>query len=209
LKGRCETTIQRNARQLSAEDLREAGIKSLQNASELVEEAQLLFEHGRWSRAVFLCCISGEELGKCFMSLSAVVNRKAGRFDENRYIRRFRTHQEKTGLLHFFEDIFVSSSDVPAQVLDIDAQTLLTEKVKLAALYCDFYGVQPCAPSELITEQLASGALKLAKNRVKHFTEQIRPMFDRALQIDPAEIMPFLREFLRSMRVDVESDADS
>ena len=44
----CETTMQRNAHKLSAESLRDAGIKSLQNASELVEEARLLVEHGYW-----------------------------------------------------------------------------------------------------------------------------------------------------------------
>ena len=45
MKDRCETTMQRNAHELSAKNLRDAGIRSLQNASELVEEARLLFEH--------------------------------------------------------------------------------------------------------------------------------------------------------------------
>jgi len=62
--------------QLSAENLKDAGIKSFENASELVQEARILYEHKCWSRAVFLCFISGEELGKCFITLSAVVNQR-------------------------------------------------------------------------------------------------------------------------------------
>lgn len=209
MKDRCETTMQRNAHKLSAKNLRDAGIKSLQNASELVAEARLLFEHGYWSRAVFLCCISGEELGKCFITLSAVVNRIAGIFDESRYKKRFRTHQVKTGSLNFFEDIFVSSANLPIQPADIDAATKATERMKLASLYCDFWGIEPCAPSELITEQLARGALKLAQNRVEHFTKEVRPKFDQALEIDPAEIRRFQSEFLREMGANVESNADS
>jgi AbiV family abortive infection protein len=101
-----------NTQQLTAGKLREAGIKSLENASDLVREARLLYEHGFWSRTIFLCCISGEELGKCFMTLSAVVNHRVGKFNQRRYKQRFRGHQEKTGVLNFFEDIFVSS-DLP------------------------------------------------------------------------------------------------
>jgi len=183
---------------LSAEVLREAGTKALQNASELVEEARVLLELGHWSRAVFLCCIAGEELGKCFMSLSAVLNRRMGRFNERRYRERFRRHQEKTGLLNFFEEVFVSSSlKVPLEpqyIRDL-------EKMKLASLYCDFYGAHACAPSELITEQLARNVLRLAQERVEHFAASVRPYFDRALDIDPAEAARFQDEFLRLMDV--------
>src|SRR2546430_15129670 len=109
--------------QLGVEELRNAGIKALQNASELVSEAQLLFDNGHMSRAVFLCCIAGEELGKCFISLSAVMNRRAGAFKEKRYKARFRTHRDKMGMLNFFEDVFVSSSDIPVEPSKIDADT--------------------------------------------------------------------------------------
>jgi AbiV family abortive infection protein len=192
---------------LSAEDLRRAGIKSFQNASELVDEAQLLFEHGHWSRAVFLCCISGEELGKCFISLSAIVNRITGKFDEKDYRQRFRTHREKTGTLTFFEAVFVSLSDKAAQTLDVDIDT--QEKMKLASLYCDLYGVEAHAPSDLVNKELASEVLKLAKNRVKHFKKRIRPQFDDVVQVDAAEVARFQDEFLRAISVDVEADSDS
>lgn len=198
--------MQKDEQPLSAEELRDAGIKALQNASELVEEAQLLFAHGHWSRVVFLCCISGEELGKCFISLSAVMNRRTGAFDERRYKTRFRTHREKIAVLNFFEDIFVSSSDMPIEASQIDADTQVTEKTKLASLYCDFYGAKAHAPSELITEKLASEVLKLSKSRVNHFIENVRPKFDHALLIDPEQTIRFQREFLQAIGAKVKPD---
>jgi AbiV family abortive infection protein len=194
-------TIQ-DKQHLSAEELRNAGIKALQNAAELVEEAQLLFQHGHLSRAVFLCCISGEELGKCFISLSAVMNRRAGVFDEKRYKKRFRTHLEKTAILDFFENVFVSSSDIPIEPSKIDDNAQAVEKFKLASLYCDFYDDKPHAPSELVSETLASKLLELSKKRVRHFTEHVRPKFDQALRVDPAQILRFQREFLQAMSTD-------
>ena len=120
--------MQNDKRQISTEELKNAGVKSLQNASELVQEAQLLFEHGHWSRAVFLCCISGEELGKCFISLSAIINRRAGTFDERRYKERFRIHREKTSILNVFEDTFVLSSTVPIEPSEIAATAQMSKK---------------------------------------------------------------------------------
>ena len=196
---------QSDEEKLSAKDLRDAGIKAFKNASELVEEAGLLYENGHWSRAVFLCCISGEELGKCFMSLSEVVNRMIGRFDEKHYRQRFRTHREKTGTLTFFEGVFVSQSD--ESLKELEAFTKGTETMKLASLYCDFYGVVAQAPSELIPEKLATEVLKLAKNRVKHFRANVRPKLDQVLKIDPKEIEHFRNEFLRTM-ADAKSDVD-
>lgn len=193
---------------LSAEELRDAGLKSLKNASELIKEARILFKHGCWSRAFFLCCISGEELGKCFITLSAIMNHRAGTFNERRYRERFRTHREKTGSLNFFEDVFVSSSSTPIQPEDITAASNATEEIKLASLYCDFYGTRAQAPSELLTEQLARGALKLAQNRVEHFTKEVRPKFEHALKIDPAEIRRFQNRFLRSMGAQTEQQSD-
>ena len=191
--------------QLTAENLKEAGIKSVQNASELVQEARILYEHKYWSRAVFLCCISGEELGKSFITLSAVVNQIAGKFDEKRYRERFRSHGEKTGSLNFFEDVFVSSSDLPIQPQEIDHATKATERFKLASLYCDYYGTEPRKPSDLITETLAAEALKLAENRVEHFTKRVRPMFDYVLEIDPEQVLRLQAEILGTDGTRVDS----
>lgn len=195
-----------NKLNLTAEKLREAGIKSLDNASELVREARLLFERGFWSRTVFLCCISGEELGKCFITLSAVVNHKVGKFNEKRYKQRFRTHEEKTGSLNFFEDIFVSS-DVPIGQQGIDNATKATEQVKLASLYCDYYGDEPHKPSDFITEELAAGALKLAESRVEYFQKNVRPKFDHVLEIDPREVIRLQSELFGT--TDAQEDSSS
>jgi AbiV family abortive infection protein len=189
---------------LTFQDLRDAGIKSLENATELVKEAKVLFAHNHWSRVVFLCSIAGEELGKCFISLTAVVNLMTGRFNEKRYRERFRVHREKTGVLNFFEEFFVSSATF-VDVGKIESDTEKLEKLKLASLYCDFYPSQPYAPSEIITRELASGAIALAENRVRRFAQEIRPKFDQVLEIDPQQFLKLEDELSRSVAPSAKS----
>src|SRR5229473_2681245 len=47
---------------LTRESLISLARKSLENARALIEEAELLFDHKRWDRTVFLCHAPGEEL---------------------------------------------------------------------------------------------------------------------------------------------------
>jgi len=129
------------------------------------------------------------------MTLSAVVLHRVGKFNEKRYRQRFRTHGEKTGLLNFFEDIFVSS-DEPIGPEQLDKAANTAEQIKLASLYCDYYGIEPYQPSELITEKLAAETLKLAENRVEHFMKNVRPKFDHVLEIDPKEMIRLQSEIL-------------
>lgn len=187
--------------QLSPERLAEAGLKSFENASELIEEAELLLSHKHLSRTVYLCAIAGEELAKCFMSLSAVVNRRVGLFNEKRYKARFRSHREKTGLLHFFEDVFVSP-DVQWQPPDIESGVNRNEMIKLGSLYCDFYGSEPHNPRDLISEVFATEALKLGKNRVEHFRKTVCPKFRVALESDVQTLGRGQRSFLKALGID-------
>ena len=191
--------------ELSVEELRNAGIKAFENASELVEEAQVLHKHGHLSRALFLCCISGEELGKSFISLSAVANRITGAFDEKRYKERFRAHREKTGVLMFLEDVFVF--ELPPELPKVKRDAEAVEKSKLSALYCDFYGTEAQKPSEVIPEHLVNTTLEVAKQRLKYFADNVRPKFDYVLEIDKTKAIQFQREFLQTMAA--HRDADS
>ena len=109
--------------------------------------------------------------------------------------------------MNFFEDVFVSSSNIPVQPEDIDNATKAIERVKLASLYCDYYVIEPYKPYELITEKLAAETLKLADKRVEHFTKNVRPMFDHVLEINPEEIIRFQNELLGTR--DVQSSKDS
>jgi hypothetical protein len=80
-----------------------------------------------------------------------------------------------------------------------------TGQVKLASLYCDYYDNEPHKPSEIITEKLAAGILKLAENRVEHFTKNVRPMFDHVLEIDPEKVVRLQDEILGTSDTQVDS----
>lgn len=131
------------------------------------------------------------------------------RFDERRYRERLRAHREKTGVLNLFEEFFVSPSTAAVDIEKTDGDTEKSEKLKLASLYSDFYGSQASAPSEIITKELASGAMTLADNRVRHFTQEVRPKFDQILKIDPQKILNFENELLRSESASRLSDTET
>ena len=166
---------------LDRERLRQAGVKALQNAEQLIEEAEILYERERWPRVVFLCQIAGEELGKCFISLTAIVRIVNGTFEEDVYRKRCRTHRSKTGMTDFFESLVFSEQPLTEFLEQRKGRIERFESLKLASLYTDFVADVPVSPNELIGRELASGMLLLAQNRVKHFGLAVKPLLDRVL----------------------------
>ena len=68
-----------------------------------------------------------------------------------------------------------------------------------ASLYCDFYGTRAHAPSELVTEELARGTLKLVQNRVERFTKEAGPNSStRSKLIQPKSDATRIGSFARS-----------
>src|ERR1017187_7040606 len=141
---------------IDREQLRQASIKALQNAEQLVEEAELLHKHERWPRVVFLCQIAGEELGKCFISLTAIVRIVNGTFQEDVYRRRCRTHGAKTSMIDFFESLVISEQPLK-EILELRKGRIgAFESLKLASLYTDFVADVPVLPDELVGKELAA-----------------------------------------------------
>ena len=146
---------------IQPQDLYELSVKSLANANELVEEAQLLFDHRRWPRVVFLCQIAGEELAKCFMSLTAIPRYAFETFNESTFLRRLRDHREKTGEIDFFEQLFVGSDSIEHRDR---AWRNDFERFKLLSLYTDFFQGHAIQPSDGMTEAVALAALTLSNS---------------------------------------------
>lgn len=94
--------------QLSIDQIKKSRVKALQNAGELIHDAEILFKEERWPRVLFLCQISGEEIGKYIM-LSSIFVKKISEVEINwkRVWQRLNSHTEKYELATYMEDIFL------------------------------------------------------------------------------------------------------
>jgi AbiV family abortive infection protein len=160
---------------LSIEQLKIARRKSLQNAGELINDAEILFKSKSWARTLFISQIAGEEIGKYLILTSAFVSLVAGdNVNWKKFWQRITSHQEKLQMATYLEDILLGQ-DFPKKLVEyfekLKEETKNLERFKQYALYCDFTTESPCCPSDLISKDIALNALKWAKGRYKLFAK--------------------------------------
>ena len=163
-------------RQLSIKQIKLSRVKALQNANELIEDAEILFKEERWPRVLFLCQISGEEIGKYVMLSSLLVQQISEKeIDWKRIWKRLTSHTEKYELATFMENVFLGKNlptDMKAileynRMLKDESKEL--DRFKQNSLYCDFTGESTHCPSDIIGREIAESALKWAKGRINVF----------------------------------------
>lgn len=124
---------------LTREQLIAASNKVMQNASNLLQEAKLLYENDRFSRSYFLLCICNEELGKLIMISSAIVDLVNNTFDWKRFWKHLRNHKDKTGTIEHIENLFISTDDNFTEPDKIQKLLPLLEELKMGSLYSDMF----------------------------------------------------------------------
>jgi AbiV family abortive infection protein len=157
--------------------------ETLQNAIDLIEDAELLFSSGRYARAFFLAQIATEELGKYVLIVSSAIDAVHGPFSWKQFYQDYRSHKTKTSKLLFFENLYNLINRCGDHILlsEGDKHTAtLQEHVKMLSLYCDFDGQGFTVPNEQISDNVATLALKLVKSRLKIvalFEEQVTSVY--------------------------------
>jgi AbiV family abortive infection protein len=152
---------------LTVEQLKEARIKCLSNAKELIADASLLFANKRWGRSLYLCQIASEEIGKYWIICTAIMDTIADRMDWRRFWKAYRSHKTKTKVIVLLETLALSK-DYPKDELEnlrriVDGY----RQGGVLAIYSDFLEGRFWAPSDLIDESLASKALTIANGRLR------------------------------------------
>lgn len=162
----------REMKKLTIEQLKVARIKALENAQDLICEVQLLYDNRRWPRVVFLCQIAGEELGKHFELTAAVLEMIAdGNLNWRKFWKRITSHHDKLKLITHMEDILLYQP-FPENYFDqLNRQVHDLEQYKQMSLYSDVTCDTPYLPSEIVTEEVASNALKWVTSRLKIVSE--------------------------------------
>lgn len=148
---------------------------ALQNSAELLADAELLFQHGRFARTYTLAHLSSEELAKLpILAAEGVRLAKGATIDWNELDTKLRSHPTKLkGLL--FVDLLGWEVDPTSKNIHVRGENLsrveLFNKLKNASLYAGVYQNDLYKPTSIFTKELASKALLLARNRYDLFSE--------------------------------------
>lgn len=159
---------------ITNEQLLKARQKTLENAKELLEEAEILYRSGHWSRVVFLSHILREEIGKNIILSSLFLQQLAGdKINWSKYWKRLTSHVEKSFMSSWIENIFLTihiPKDYKTYLIKLETEIKTQEILKQKSLYCDFTNGIAQSPNDIITRKMASDSLKKARRQYILFT---------------------------------------
>jgi AbiV family abortive infection protein len=188
---------------LSLAQLERARRCALQNAEELVSDAELLVQHSRWARGFFLAQIAVEELGKYVMIVSATGNIVMGTMDWKKFWKRYRSHKEKLQNIHLMEEVFFEEE--PPKTLDhLPNEVAEFDALKMRALYSEHFFDRVIKPSEFMPEPFARQAVELAGSRLEWQKTYEREIIGR-IQLEELTRDRLLKAKLARWRAAMES----
>ncbi len=157
-----------------ANDATNAQLLCLENAEGLVEDAKVLYNNGRFPRALAMCVLSFEEMGKIVQLTGALVNKTPNEWE--RFWKRFRDHKSKRKIVASIEaDMWGLTDD---ERRDEQQTEEFVERMKLLCLYVDFVNGKkvytPMGSFGTEIEKIASNAIRFAEGRLGMFAQIVR-----------------------------------
>ena len=145
----------------------------LENATELLAEAKLLFEHEKYARACALSHLSSEELAKLPMLAGAGMRVCKGiEVNWDNFHKKFSSHAAKLKIL-LSVDLLGTKVDPTAKEIrvhqEVKSRIGLFNELKNTMLYAGINQDSFYKPSALFTRAYAIQALTLASNRFELF----------------------------------------
>jgi AbiV family abortive infection protein len=165
---------------LSLQTICDGIVRVRNNASELLEDAKLLRQNGRISRAYALAYMACEEAGKLSILIGAATQIALGvPVDWKTRRKRFRSHDSKASQFMALAKaipIIQEAAAAGRKTVDID-EVMIKSAVGVvfgptlfatrnAAIYCDFVDGSFTSPSEQIKETMADQMIEYAGNHV-------------------------------------------
>jgi len=160
---------------LSLSEIESLRSLALQNAKDLLEEAELLFEHQRFARTYTLAHLSSEELAKLPILAAHGVRLIQGKsISWKKLDKDLTSHATKLkGLL--LVDLIGTGKDPSSRNIKIHDDTLsrvqLFNTLKNTSLYSGIYQGELFRPNAVFTRKLAEQALTVSKNRLELFAD--------------------------------------
>lgn len=179
---------------LTYDDAWNACEAALANASDLLDEADILRAHERCARAYFLVHIVCEELGKLPIITAAAMSMQLGIDVDWRHVdRQLRSHGAKTAHALFMDSVVGGGSMAEqnaAYAHDVSGMRTYTD-MKNASLYSAFVEGGFTRPNDSVPCGLFDSFMSMARGRLIAF---------KNMYIDPVRMAGGLVAFLDSLR---------
>lgn len=190
----------------SIKEIEKSRIKFLDNARELLEEADLLLEDKKFARAYSLAHLACEEIAKTIMiSRVAYEVARGKKIDWKRVNRRLRNHKEKIKDVLAIDFLYSSKTenndeDVKNFYKDFK-MTKYYNDFKNYSLYTSLIGDKFYKPSELFPHEFVKGFIKLAHNRFNAIEKFTLLSKDKLKEIFDSHEFKQLEDFLHNYKV--------
>ncbi len=153
-------------KKLTTDEIRSLSEYCLENACNLIEEATLLLEHGKYARSFVLSVVALEELGKRH-TLWRAVNFGDDIREWRNFWKRFRSHKAKIGFILWDNYQVVLDPGRFEEIDEMVEEGMGLQAAKEAALYVDLGPDGPHLPSKF-PKPLAEAALGSAISHLEY-----------------------------------------
>jgi len=130
------------------------------NASQLLSDAEMLLEHGRWASAYFLAFTALEEISKSQLAADVWTEY----IEEEEFWDVYTSHRHKVGRMAWASKEARRYLDVETeQYIDVEEPQV---KRRMSALYveCNRNRTEVESPSELITDEMAKSLVHIVRS---------------------------------------------
>jgi len=153
--------------------LREYGTAALQNASELLEEASLLFSNGHSARAYFLAVASIEEIGKALQAFDAQGRNLGDSAITAKLRKAMEDHSQK--ITAAFTAMLIASPNIRDAVMPLVDLMIHLKRGREPSMYTDIrYGESNVQiPAVMVRDVAARDCVQLARDCLVHAQNHI------------------------------------
>jgi AbiV family abortive infection protein len=153
----------------------EAIEKSLSNAEELIEEAEILIKHDKYARAYTFFQLSIEEVGKANLAFQFVLKGDIENLQETKqFLKKFINHKTKTKSSQGIDFMYALSAEKSTFTKNLLQDFMLehndvdvSNDYKNYSLYTSFKDNKFQKPSEIITKDRVENIAHYAKLRLQ------------------------------------------
>jgi AbiV family abortive infection protein len=158
----------------SEELLTQYSIDALDNASQLIEEADLLFQHGRLARSYYLAVAAIEEIGKSFLAFDALGRNLNDSAVTAKVRSSLESHSRK--ITAAFNASVISHSNLRDELEGIIDLMISLKRGREPSMYTDinYLDAKLYRPKDVVREVAARDCIRLARHCYAKTAEHLR-----------------------------------